>query len=122
MEAPGFFFGSFVGAGDGGFEECFPFGVGELDVVERFELGAEVRDEGGFVADVGVFVGLRLELFDEGFFELRFGLVGVRCAGVGFVGGDDGGFVANRYGSDLPAVQILNCGPFHPNHSPTLLC
>lgn len=120
MEAFSFFFGAFVGTGDGGVEERFPFGIGELDVVERFELGAQVRDEGGFVADVGVFVGLRLELFDEGVFELRFGLVGVRCAGVSFVDGDDGRFIADRDGRDCAAAQFLDCGFLHSCHSPTL--
>lgn len=122
MEAPSFLFGSFVGTSNGGLEERFPLGVGEFDVVERFELGAEVRDEGSLVTDFGVFVGLRLELCDEGVFELRFRLVGVRCGGVGFVGGDDGGFVTDRDGSDLPAVQFLDCGFLHSCHSPTLLC
>ena len=56
---------AFGGPGDLLLEEARPFVVRELDVVERFELLAQVGDQVFFVLDGQIFIALRLKAFDE---------------------------------------------------------
>ena len=60
---------------EGHLEEEVPFAVGEFEVIETFELGAKIGDEGFFVYYREVFVALLLKLADECGFEGCFALI-----------------------------------------------
>ena len=62
--------------GDVPTEEPAPFGVGELDAVKRFELGAEVGHHVLLGAGLEVLVALPYKLVDESRLKRRLGLVG----------------------------------------------
>jgi hypothetical protein len=76
LNARGFFQNAVVGAGDAGGEESFPLGIGECDLVELFQLTAQVGDQLGFRGDGQVVIGLKLQLLDEGLFQRGFALIG----------------------------------------------
>ena len=56
-------------------EEEVPLAVGEFEVIETFELGAKIGDEGLFIHDWEVFIALLLKLADECRFEGCFALI-----------------------------------------------
>lgn len=87
----GFFADAAVGVGDGLFEEAFPFGIGEGEVVQLFELSAQIGDEFGLGGDGEVLVGLGLQECDERLFKFRLGLTGGGARRIGrLIFGDDG--------------------------------
>ena len=61
--------------GEDHLEEQVPLAVGEFEVIETFELGAKIGNEGLFVHDWEVFVALLLKLADECGFEGCFALI-----------------------------------------------
>ena len=61
--------------GEDHLEEEVPIAVGEFEVIEAFELGAKIGDEGLFIHYREVFIALLLKLADECRFEGRFALV-----------------------------------------------
>ena len=61
-------------------EEPLPLGVGELDLVQRLELGAQVGLQRGGADDRQVLVGLPLEQLDERRFQLGLALVAALLA------------------------------------------
>lgn len=95
VDATGLLFDSVVGAGDAGAIEPFPFRVAKRDVVESFELTAQVGNEVCFAVDGQVVVGLRLEDVDEFLLQLRLGLVVLRDALLGLVLRYDGALLTD---------------------------
>jgi hypothetical protein len=98
LDARGLFDDAVVGAGNAGTEEALPLGVGELHLVELLQLAAQVGDQIAFRGDGQVFIGLHLQLLDEGLFQFGLGLIGgfPHTQEFGQEFGDDGALVGQR--------------------------
>ena len=84
--------------GDVAGKEAVPLALGEVVVVEGFELRTEVADERGLIYDVaGILVAKTLELGDEFILQLRFTLVCVRWYGDSLVSCNHGAAVLLNY-------------------------
>ena len=77
LNAGCFFYDAIIVSRNAGTEKGFPFRIGKGHAVELFQLTAKVGDKLRLGRDGKVFVGLRLQLLDEGLFQRGFTLIGV---------------------------------------------
>ena len=71
------FYDAVIVSCNAGTEKVFPFRIGKGHAVEFFQLAAKVGDKFHLGRDGKVFVGLRLQLLNEGLFQRGFTLIGV---------------------------------------------
>ena len=92
LNGAGFFHDALVGVAEVLFEKRCPLLVGELHLIEFFDLRAQVGYQVGFTLDRQIFVGLALKSLDEIGFHSRFALVLGRAVIACFKFGNHGRF------------------------------
>ena len=81
LHAPGLFLNAVLPVRKLLMEKARPLLIGKTEVVQKFELPAQVPDQRFFLMHGKILVPLRAELPDEFFFQRRFALVGVGTHG-----------------------------------------
>ena len=85
LDHPGLFHDAIVGVGQLGLEKAVPFPVGKAEMIEPFQLAAEIGHQVRLAVDGHIFVTLLPQHLDEGRFQRRLTLVGIRALGLGLV-------------------------------------
>ena len=87
------FHDAFVGIGNLGFEEGFPFFIREAVLVKTFKLFAKVKYKIFFVVNGYVLIALFAKHFDEGCFQSGFVLICIGAFGLRLIFGYNGAFI-----------------------------
>ena len=85
LDDTGLFHNAIVGVGQFGLEKAVPFPVGKAEMIEPFQLAAEIGHQVRLAVDGHIFIALLPQHLDEGRFQRRLALVGVGTLGLGLV-------------------------------------
>ena len=96
LDHPGLFHDAIVGVGQLGLEKAVPFPVGKAEMIEPFQLAAEIGHQVRLAVDGHIFVTLLPQHLDEGRFQRRLALVRIGALGLGFIFGDNGTFIGGQ--------------------------
>ena len=114
LDADGFLDDAVVLARDPLVEEAVPLGVREGHLVERFELGAQVRDQVSLRREGQALIRLRLEQGDELLLQCHLGLVARAVAWLRNVLRDDRALSTDRNRVEIRALRH-HVAPSHLN-------
>ena len=97
LEFFGLFHDALVLIGNLILEEAIPLLVGETELIESFQLAAEVLDQSRFIVDGDILIALLGQHPDKSGFQCRLTLVGIGTLDLGFIFCDNGTFVGGHH-------------------------